>query len=106
FPQSRFAVLAELKVADLEYQQDNFTEAAISYGIFVELYPNHPEAAYAQFRRTESFFKDTPSNIARDQSPAEDAAAAATLLLRQYPNSRYSAVAQKYYELSRLQLAE
>ncbi|MEO5666499.1 MAG: outer membrane protein assembly factor BamD, partial [Bdellovibrionota bacterium] len=47
FPQSRFAILAELKAADMDFVQDNFIEAAAAYGVFVDLYPNHAEAPYA-----------------------------------------------------------
>ncbi len=37
FPQSRFAALAELKSGDMEFKQENYTEAAAAYKVFVEL---------------------------------------------------------------------
>jgi outer membrane protein assembly factor BamD len=106
FPQSRFAALAELRTGDLEFDQDNFTEAAAAYKVFVELYPNHPEAAYAQYRRAESYYKDTPDLAARDQTPAQDAVAAAQQVLTRYPKSEYAPKAQKILIEARHKLAE
>lgn len=106
FPQSRFAALAELRAADLEFKQENYAEAAALYSSFVELYPNHAEAAYAQFKKTDSFFKDIPSNIARDQAPAKDAAKSALQLKDRYGTSTYVKEAEDIYKKSRFRLAE
>src|ERR1700749_3924160 len=46
FSQSSFFALAELRAADVEYNQDNFAEAASLYDNFVQLFPTHPEAPY------------------------------------------------------------
>src|SRR5690606_33368831 len=106
FPQSRFAVLAELRASDSYFTQALFTEAAASYGTFVELYPSHPEAPYAQYRRALSYFNDAPSEIARDQSAAKNSADAATLLIKRYPQSPFVKEAEDLYLKSRVKLAE
>jgi outer membrane protein assembly factor BamD len=106
FPQSRFAVLAELRGADSYYTQELYTEAAASYGTFVELYPSHPEAPYAQYRRALSYYNDSPSEIARDQSAAKNAASAASLLVRRYPQSPFVKESEELYLKSRIKLAE
>lgn len=106
FPQSRFAALAELRSADLDFQQDNFTEAAASYGVFLDLYPTHSEAAYALYQKSLSYFNDTPTNVARDQSTAQSAASSADQLLHRYPDSEFATRARELFEKSRLRLAE
>lgn len=106
FPQSRFATLAELKQADLEYTQENYTEASALYGVFVKLYPTHAQADYALYHEAESFFKDTPEKTARDQSSAAQALIRAKRLIERYPQSKYVPDARKIVERSRLKLAE
>ncbi len=106
FPQSRFATLSELKQADLEYSQDNFTEAAALYGVFVKLYPTHPQADYALYHEAESFFRDSPEKTARDQSSAAQALIRAKRLLERYPQSKHVAGAREIVQKSRLKLAQ
>lgn len=106
FPQSRFATLAELKQADLEYVQDNYIEASALYGVFVKLYPNHPQADFALFREADSYFRESPSNTARDQSSAQQAILRAQRLVERYPTSTYVAQAKELIEKSRLKLAQ
>jgi outer membrane protein assembly factor BamD len=106
FSQSRFFALAELRAADLEYDQGNYAEAALMYENFVELYPSHEEAAYAQFRRAKSYMEDDPENEARDQSAAALAATAATQLMSRYPSSPYVKEARDIFYKARFQLAK
>lgn len=106
FPQSRFVALADLKTADMEFEQDNFAEAAAAYGVFVELFPNHSEAAYALHRKIIAHFKDAPDNPARDQGPAEDAVKSADLFLKRYASSPLKPEVEKLRIGSRLKLAQ
>lgn len=106
FSQSSFFALAELRAADLEFDQENYSEAALLYENFVELYPNHPEASYAQFRRAKSYIEDCPENEARDQSAAALAATSATQLLTRYPGSPFAKEAKDIFYRARFQLAK
>src|SRR5262245_46747296 len=47
---SRYARLAELRLADADYQQEKFAEAISAYKAFSHDYPNDPETPYARFR--------------------------------------------------------
>jgi outer membrane protein assembly factor BamD len=47
---SRYARLAELRLADGDYQQEKFAEAISAYKAFAHDYPNDPETPYARFR--------------------------------------------------------
>ena len=77
---SRFAALAELRLADCLMQQDKYVEAIAAYRAFVRYRPAHPEVAYARFRTAEAYFEQMPSDFIlsppaeeRDQSPTRDA---------------------------------
>jgi outer membrane protein assembly factor BamD len=50
FPQSRFARLAELRIADIDFAQDKFTEAIGSYRTFVTNHRHDREVEYARYR--------------------------------------------------------
>ncbi len=106
FPQSRFAVLAELRSADMDFNQDNFIEAAAGYGVFVDLYPRHTEAPYALYKKALSFFNAAPDLIARDQSSAKNAVSTSMAFLSKYSNSSYKADVEKILAQSRLKLAQ
>lgn len=105
FPQSRFAALAELKSGDMEFKQENYTEAAAAYKVFLELYPTHAEAAYAQYQRALSYYNDTPDKEARDQSTARDAVEVAEQLIARYPQSEYAAKSKTLIIQARRKLA-
>lgn len=106
FSQSQYFALAELGLADNEFSQDNFAEAASLYGSFVELYPNHKKASYAQIQKAKSLMQDTPLNEARDQSSAAAAAKAASQLLSRYSQSEYTKEALRILNQARFQLAK
>jgi outer membrane protein assembly factor BamD len=106
FSQSRFFALSELRAADNEFDQGNFAEAAALYENFVELYPTHAEAAYAQFRRAKSYMENNPENEARDQTSAGQAATNASQLLTRYPDSPFTKEAREIFYKARFQLAK
>ncbi len=62
FPYSRFAALAELRVADCKYEQEAFPEAVQAYRQFVRFRPSHALIPYARFRIAESYFAQIPSD--------------------------------------------
>src|ERR1700712_923077 len=49
---SRYARLAELRLADANYQQEKFAEATAGYKAFIHDYPNDPEIPYARYQVT------------------------------------------------------
>ena len=85
FSYSNYGALAQLRIGDVYFLQDSFTEAAAAYETFTELYPKHDKAAYALFRTGESYFKDIPSTIQRDMKSAESAISTFTLYIKKYP---------------------
>lgn len=102
YPYSRFAALAELRLADGKFDQDKFVEAAEAYQQFVKLHPNHEEVDYASYRVGLSRWKDAPSGFfllppvyERDMTPVVAAITALEAFLKSYPKSKYVPEAEK-----------
>jgi outer membrane protein assembly factor BamD len=89
FSYSTYGALSQLKVGDVYFLQESYPEAAAAYESFVELYPRHEKAPYALFRSGEAYFKDIPSNLARDLRSAESAITTLGQYLRRYPQGEY-----------------
>lgn len=96
FPYSRYAVLAELRIADCQFERKRFLEAIDSYNNFVRLHPTHPKAPYARFRIGKSYFSQIPSNFfllppayEKDQSAVRDAEKALKAYVDQDPEGEF-----------------
>jgi len=98
YPFSKFAVLAELAMADTQFARGNYTEAIDSYKSFGRLHPTHEkvEDGYVAFRICESYFKDMPDDLwilppsyEKDQSAVVDALRELDDFKRKFPDSTY-----------------
>lgn len=96
FPYSRYAVVAELRIADCQFVQGNHAEAAVSYQQFVKAHPTHEETHYASFRKALSYYEMipgdwiiTPPPYERDQSATRDARGAFASFIETYPRSPF-----------------
>ncbi len=93
FPYSKLSIDAQLRIADVYFLQESFGEAALAYESFRDLHPKHEQVSYAMFRIGKSYFKDTPSHIARDLTPATKALEAYQEFLKRFsgdPNAEES----------------
>lgn len=104
FPFSKYAVLAELRLADAEFGAEQYIEAIDSYRLFIKFHPTHEMVAngYATFRIGESYYKQLPGDFwlfppsfEKDQSSTEDAANELKTFLDKYPDSPYRAKAKE-----------
>lgn len=92
---SRYARLAELRLADAAYHQEKFAEAVGMYKAFVADYPNDPEVEYARFRIAKGEFSQSGGNALqppleeRDLSNIRDAHAALRAIVSDYPTSKF-----------------
>lgn len=85
YPYSDYATLAELRIADIHFDQGNYEEALSYYQDFVELHPNHPRVPYAIFRNGLCAFEQI-NEPDRDQTVTYDAIAQFEVLLSRYPD--------------------
>lgn len=106
FPYSKYAVDAQLKIADVYFLQDSWPEAAASYETFRDLHPKHEKVGYAMFRLGKSHFNDIPGNIARDLTPATKALTAYQDFLARFPAAPEAAEAKKDVDTIRNTLAD
>jgi outer membrane protein assembly factor BamD len=98
FPYSKYAVLAELRLADAEFGAEQYLEAIDSYRLFIKFHPTHEMVAngYASFRIGEAYYKQLPGDFwmfppsyEKDMSSVEDAATELKGFLDKYPESPY-----------------
>jgi outer membrane protein assembly factor BamD len=93
---SRYARLADLRLADADYEQDKFAEATAGYKSFIHDYPNDPEVPYARYRVTMTQYDAVsasfllPSLEERDLAYVNDAHASIRAFLSDYPNSEHA----------------
>ncbi len=96
YPYSRYAALAELRLADCAVIQNNYTEAIRAYRSFVRHRPAHPEVPYAHFKIAEAYYRQIPSDFflsppaqERDQTATRSALRQLRRFVLDYPDSEY-----------------
>jgi outer membrane protein assembly factor BamD len=62
YPYSRFAAVADLRVADCNMKEGKYAEAIEAYNQFVRYRPSHPEVPYARFMAALAHFEQIPSD--------------------------------------------
>lgn len=87
-PYSNLAIDAHLRIADVYFMQEEWAEAAAQYDSFRELHPKHEKVSYALFRTAKSYFNDSPTNVARDQSSAQRARNHYEEYVRRFPTGK------------------
>ena len=99
---SRYAALAELRVADCELAQNHYTEAIRRYRSFVRARPTHERVDYANFQIALCYFRQIPTDIfltpppeERDQNPTRSALRVVRRFLRDYPRSEQAEQARR-----------
>ena len=117
FPYTRAAVLSRLRLADGDFEAENFRAAATGYQNFMERYPADEEVPYAMFRRGLSFFRLIPSSWfvmpashTRDQAATKDALRELRSFVDRFPASDHVPEARERIrdclaELARAELA-
>ncbi len=101
---SRYGTMAELRVADIAFEQDKFAEAIVGYRKFIETHrTQEDEVIYARARIAESEFRQVPDSFIlstaeeRDQGGAQDAYKEARSFLEDYPRAKESEKVRELY---------
>ncbi len=93
---SRYARLAELRLADADLAQDKYSEAVTGYKSFVHDYPNDPEVPYARYRVAKAQYESVSQSILmpaleeRDLAAVNDSLGSLRQFLSEYPTSQYA----------------
>lgn len=97
YPYNRYAALANLRIADSYFAQEQYASAVQQYRGFAELYPGHDEVEYARWRVALAFYEQMPSDFfvfppphERDLTTTRDAAREMRIFMREFGNSEYA----------------
>lgn len=100
YPFSSEALLAELKLADCAFYNDNYKEAKELYKEFEERHPTNEAVPYVMFQIGLCDYSRT-DRIDRDPTGAHDAIKSFSRLLRTYPDSPYTREAKARIQAAR-----
>ena len=104
FPYSRYATLAELRIADVEFEQEKYADAVSAYREFIQNHRTDRDVEYARYRIAKSLFRDIddtfllPPQEERDQGTALEAYRELSAFLRDNPRSRYAEDVRKMHQ--------
>ncbi|MBW2150963.1 MAG: outer membrane protein assembly factor BamD [Deltaproteobacteria bacterium] len=95
YPFSKYAILAELKIADAHFFLKEFEDAIFAYEEFESLHPRNEAIPYVIYQIGRSYFKQVDT-IDRDQTATRKALDTFNRLIKNYPNSEYARKAWAY----------
>jgi outer membrane protein assembly factor BamD len=95
YPFSKFAILAELKMADAHFQLKEYEEAIFAYEDFENLHPRNEAVPYVIYQIGRSYFNQMDA-VDRDQSSARKALSSFNRLIREYPQDPYALLAREH----------
>jgi outer membrane protein assembly factor BamD len=97
--------LAEIKIADAQFENKSYIEAAAAYEDFRKLHPTNEKASYALYRQAMSYYNQM-GKIDTDQTAVKNAVTLFQSFLQQYPKSEYAAEVGEKLENCRLRQLE
>lgn len=92
FAFSEYAPLAQLRLADIEFDQEKWIESISAYKGFVRENPKHRESAWARMRIARGYYNQIsdalllPDQAERDQSAVKEAAREILSYVEDYPD--------------------
>ncbi|RJQ45184.1 MAG: outer membrane protein assembly factor BamD [Nitrospiraceae bacterium] len=89
----QYAILARLRIADTYFEDSSYEEAVIEYQSFLDSYPAHKYASYAQYRIAMSYFKQIKTPDV-SYSVAQTAIQEFERLQRNYPRNPYMEITE------------
>jgi outer membrane protein assembly factor BamD len=88
YPFSRYSILAELRIADCNFELEEYDEAIMAYEDFEELHPKNDAIQRVIYRRGLCWYKRIDT-VDRDSRPAGKAIVQFNRLKKRFPNSKY-----------------
>lgn len=89
YPFSKYAILAELKIADAHFRLEEYEDAIFAYESFESLHPRNEAIPYVIYQIGLCYFNQIDT-IDRDQTTAKKALDTFRRLKKQFPNSQYT----------------
>lgn len=101
----RYSPLAQLKIADSYVREEEYDLAAGEYKKFLEMYPDHKDASYAQYQIAMAYFVQIESHE-RGYGAATKALEEFERLKRMYPRNPYREVIELRIDRCRTTMAD
>ena len=89
YPFSKYAILAELKIADAHFKLEEYEDSIFAYEAFESLHPRNEAVPYVIYQIGLCYFNQIDT-IDRDQTTAKKALDTFRRLKKQFPNSPYT----------------
>lgn len=115
FPYSKYAVLAELRLADAEFGAEHHLQAIEAYKSFIKFHPSHEMVrnGYCSWRIGATYYEMLPGDLwllppsfEKDQSSTSDAYRELVQFERKYPRSAHLAKVRKLLATLNRRLAQ
>lgn len=113
YPFLEAAKIAELRLADTDFERERYVEARDRYQSFIRLHPGHAQVDYAAFRAALTHYRDVPSDFfllppaeEKDQVEVRNALIAMEDFIRGYPESKHKVEAAKVILEAKRKLAQ
>lgn len=113
WPYSKFAALAELRLADVKYGSEKYLEAIDAYRVFIQYHPTHEEVPHATFMEAMAHYKEIPDDFfflppahEKDQVEVEKAVRAFKEYTERFPDGEKIEEAKKKLAECYLRLAQ
>ncbi len=101
----KYAIVAQIRIADTYYKEELFEEAIIEYGHFLRVHPYNKYASYAQYKLGMSYFSRIKTADV-SYSLAQKALDEFEKLLRVYPRNPYINMVENRIRMCKGVLAE
>jgi len=95
YPFSKYAILAELKIADAHFNLKEYEEAIVAYEEFENLHPRNEVIPYVIYQIGQCYFVQIDT-VDRDQTPSQKALDTFNRLIKQFPEDPYAAKAGEH----------
>jgi outer membrane protein assembly factor BamD len=105
YPYSKFAVTAELKLADALYRTEEYDQAFEAYDQFEKLHPKNKEIPYVIYQKGMCYF-ERMTTTDREQLDTEKAKEEFDRLIARFPREDYANMARKNLRKCYIYLAE
>ncbi len=95
YPFSKYAILAELKIADAHYHREEYEEAIFEYENFERLHPRNEAIPYVIYQIGRCYY-DQIDTVDRDQTSTRKALETFQRLQKQFPEDQYARRAEEH----------
>lgn len=88
-PYSDFATQAQMRQAEVAYDNMKYDDAIVAIDRFVELHPGHPNVDHAYYLKAMCYYEQI-TDVRRDQAMTENALDALNTVINRFPDSKYA----------------